>query len=169
MPISKKSLENLNKRTKTQFSSTNQPANRGRKPSALRFIRDQGISMTDIKKIIGSLIWDYDSEELASLLETVDVKIKDENGKLKTVKKPREPLPMGISLILTALKEDLKSKSILNFERLMDRSYGKPAQKVNLNTKTNDIPNDPDERRKLMEQLEKEIDLTKNQEESNVE
>ena len=136
--------QNLLKGKATQFTSENQPENRGRKPSALRFIRDQGMSITDIKKIIGSLIWDYDSAELADLLSTVNVKEKDENGKTKTVKRPKEPLPMGINLVLGALAEDLKTKSIANFERLMDRTYGRPTQKDII--EFSDIPDTTKER-----------------------
>ena len=127
MAVSKKSLENLEKRK--QFSSTEQPENRGRKPSALRFIREHGVSITDIKKITESLIWAYDSDELAELLQTIKVKVKDASGKVKTITKTKKPLPMGVNLILSALNADLKSKSLINYEKLMDRAYGKATQK----------------------------------------
>jgi hypothetical protein len=97
---------------KTQFSSDNQPGNRGRKPSVLRFIKDSGMSVTDVKRLIGSLMWEYDSNELAVLL-------MDKGN----------PVPMGMALVLGALADDLKNKSMNNLERLWDRAYGKPTQK----------------------------------------
>jgi hypothetical protein len=96
----------------TQFSGDNQPPNRGRKPSVLNFIKKSGISITDVKRLLGSLIWEYDSKELAVLLKDKD-----------------NPIPMGMALVLGALTDDLKNKKIENFDRLMDRAYGKPTQK----------------------------------------
>jgi hypothetical protein len=114
MAVSKKSLEALAKARKaTQFSENNQPENPGRKPSVLsRFIKDTGVSLTDIKLMIGSFIFDHNTAEIAALL-------KDKTN----------PAPIGVSIILGALNADLKSKSLTNLEKLMDRSYGKPTQK----------------------------------------
>jgi hypothetical protein len=138
----------------TQFSPTNQPENRGRKPSVLRFVRGSDVmSITDIRKIIGSLIWEYDSEELAELLKTVNVKVKDENGKTKVIKKLKDPIPMGVNLVLGALNADLKSKSITNFERLMDRSYGKPTQTLDIKPTNLFTAMTPEERDKRIEEL----------------
>lgn len=149
---------------KTRFSSTNQPEIRGRKPSALKFIRDEGVSITDIRRIIGSLIWEYDSEELAALLKP---KGKSKNTQEKPKSKNNEgdkenaiPIPMGISLVLGALSDDLKNKSLVNFDKLMDRSYGKATQPV-------DIPPDtltkfyitPEERRKAIEEMLKKCEV----------
>jgi hypothetical protein len=97
---------------KTQFSSDNQPPNRGRKPSVLSFIKASNLSMSDIKRLLGSLIWEYDSRELAALL-----------------KNKENPVPVGMALALGALAEDMKNKNLANFDRLMDRAYGKPTQK----------------------------------------
>jgi hypothetical protein len=104
--------ENLKKGKATQFSSENQPENRGRKPSVLKFIKDSGLSIDDVKRLLGSLIWEYDSKELAALL-------KDKEN----------PVPVGMALVLGALAEDLKNKNLANFERLMDRAYGRSTQK----------------------------------------
>ena len=159
MAVNEKSLKNLDKGKK--FSSDNQPENNGRKPSALRFIRDEGMSITDIKKIIGSLIWEYNSEELAEILQTVKVKIKDKSGKTKTITKLKDPIPMGVNLVLGALTADLQSKSINNFEKLMDRSYGKPTQNVDLNATGAfaSIDITPEERRKQIEELLKKCEI----------
>ena len=122
--------ENLLKGKATQFSSENQPANPGRKPSVLRFIRDEGVSITDIKRVIWSLIWEYDSEELATLLKTKAVKKKAKSKEQEEEKSI--PVPMGISLVLGALTEDSKKKNLANFEKLMDRVSGKPTQTVDV-------------------------------------
>jgi hypothetical protein len=110
MPRGKKDIAQDGK--KTRFTPENQPPNRGRKPSVLRFIKASGLSISDIKRLLGSLIWEYDSKELAVLL-------KDKEN----------PVPMGMALVLGALTEDMKNKNLTNFERLMDRAYGKPTQK----------------------------------------
>jgi len=109
MAVAKKSLDNLGKGKK--FSSDNQPEKRGRRRSVLTTIREGGMSVTDIKKVIRNLIWEYDSKELAELLKNKELMI-----------------PMGMTLILGALVDDQKKNSIANFEKLMDRSDGKPTQ-----------------------------------------
>jgi hypothetical protein len=111
MAVSKRSLENLKKGKK--FSSENQPENRGRNPSALsRYIKGEGVSITDIKLMIGSFIFDHTTTEIAK-------KLKDKEN----------PPPIGVSIILGALNEDLANKNLANIEKLMDRAYGKPTQK----------------------------------------
>jgi hypothetical protein len=113
MAVSKKSLEALEKnRVATQFSKNNPPKNPGRKPSVLRYIKDSGVSITDVKLMIGSFIFDHTTKEIAELL-----------------KDKANPPPIGVSIILGALNEDLKNKNLANFEKLLDRSYGKPTQK----------------------------------------
>jgi hypothetical protein len=114
MAVSKKSLEALAKaRGKTQFSEDRQPDNPGRKPSLLaRYIKDNGVSLQDIKLLIGSFAFDHNTKEIARLL-------KDKEN----------PPPIGVSIILGALNADLKNKNLGNLEKLMDRSYGKPTQK----------------------------------------
>jgi hypothetical protein len=113
MAVSKKSLEALEKhRGTTQFSRDNPPKNPGRKPSILRYIKDGGASVADIRIMLGSLIFDHTAQEIAKLL---------------TDKK--NPPPIGVSLVLGALSEDLKNKNLANFEKLLDRAYGKPTQK----------------------------------------
>jgi hypothetical protein len=98
---------------KTQFSKDNQPENRGRRPSLLaRYIKENGVSITDIKLMIGSFAFAYNTKEIASLLKDKD-----------------NPPPIGVSLILGALNDDLKNKSLSNLEKLMDRAYGRPTQK----------------------------------------
>jgi hypothetical protein len=101
----------------TQFSSDNQPENRGRKPSVLRYIKDGGVSLADIRRMMGSFIFDHTTKEIADLL-------KDKEN----------PPPVGVSIILGSLSEDLQNKNLANFEKLMDRAYGKPIQGFDVTT-----------------------------------
>jgi len=126
--------ENLLKGKATQFSSENQPANPGRKPSVLRFIRDEGVSVTDIKRVIWSLIWEYDSEELSALLKSKNSKATKKKGKEHDQDEKSAAVPMGISIVLGALADDLRKKRLENFEKLMDRTSGKPTQTVDVKT-----------------------------------
>ena len=75
-------------------------------------------------------------------------KIKDdETGKEKAV------------LLRHVLAEKLISKAIedgdvVAMKYIFDRLDGRPKESVELSTPRNDIPDDPEERRRLMEQLE---------------
>jgi hypothetical protein len=121
MAVNKNSLENLKKGKK--FTADEQPANRGRKPSVLRFIKDNGVSITDIKLMLGSFIFDHTPEEIAKLLRD-----------------KKNPPPIGISIILAALNEDLKNKNLANIDKLLDRAYGRSVQAIDLTQKPNDLP-----------------------------
>ena len=151
--------KNLLKGKDTQFTSENQPENRGRKPSALRFIREQGLSITDIRKIIDSLIWGYDNKELEELLKTEKVKVEyiDEHGKKKTRTeiRPIEPLPMGVTLILGALNDDNRKRSLTNYKLLMEQVHGKPTQSVEMNATgtLTTVTLSQEERRRRIEEL----------------
>jgi hypothetical protein len=102
---------------KTQFSSDNQPENRGRRPSVLTYIKGSGLSLADYRRLLMDLIWEYDHKEIAALL-------KDKNNKI----------PMGMTIILGALLHDREKRSIDNYEKLMDRCFGKPTQGVDIKT-----------------------------------
>jgi hypothetical protein len=78
---------------KTQFSSDNQPENRGRKPSVLSYIKGSGLSLDDYRRLLTNLIWEYDHKELSAIL-------KDKNNKI----------PMGMTIVLGALLDDQKKK-----------------------------------------------------------
>jgi hypothetical protein len=97
---------------KTQFSSDNQPESRGRKPSVLSYIKGSGLSLDDYRKLITNLIWEYDHKELAALL-------KDKNNKI----------PMGMTIVLGALLHDQEKRNIDNYEKFMDRCFGKSTQR----------------------------------------
>jgi hypothetical protein len=87
-------------------------------------------------------MWEYDSKELGALL-----------------KDTQNPVPMGVALVLGALTADLKTKSIDNFTKLMDRAYGKPTQAVEITGTDNNIPQDPEARKELVKMLEDDLGL----------
>ena len=99
----------------------------------------KGQTMTDI------LDWALDQKR----------KIKDdETGKEKAL------------LLRHMLAEKLISKAIDDgdvaaIKYVFDRLDGKPKESVELSEKRNDIPDDPEERRRLMEQIERELALTR--------
>jgi hypothetical protein len=139
MAASKKSLENLAKGKK--FSSDAQPENRGRRPSVLTYIKGSGLSLDDYRRLLMNLIWEYDHKELAALL-------KDKNNKI----------PMGMTIVLGALLNDQKKRSIDNYAKFMERCLGKPTQGVDIRTSGNleIISMTPDERKKRIADLMKE-------------
>jgi len=156
--------ENLLKGKATQFSSENQPANPGRKPSVLRFIRDEGVSITDVKRVIWSLIWEYDSEELAALLKTKPTKKKSKSKGKEQEEEEEKPasIPMGVNIVLGALADDLQKRRLENFEKLMDRTSGKPTQTVDVKTPGLSFTTmTPEERDKRITELIKNGELKK--------
>jgi hypothetical protein len=99
----------------TQFSSNNQPENRGRKPSVLSYIKGSGLSLDDYRKLLTNLIWEYDHKELSAIL-------KDKNNKI----------PIGMTIVLGALLEDQKKRNIDNYDKFMDRCFGKSKASIDL-------------------------------------
>jgi len=68
-------------------------------------------------------------------------------------------------LLRHVLAEKLISKAVDDgdvtaIKYIYDRMDGRPKETVEMSAKRNDIPDDPNERARLMEQLEKEIGLT---------
>jgi len=98
----------------TQFSSTNQPANAGRRPNVFaKYIRENRVSLDDIRALISSMLG-YDADEIKKIL-------KDKEDKP----------PIGIILLFKAIMEDMNKGEITNLEKLMDRAYGKPEKTIN--------------------------------------
>ena len=99
---------------KTQFSSTNQPASSGRRPSVFaKYIRENRVSLDDIRALISSMLG-YDAEEIKAILKN-------------KIDKP----PVGIILLFKAITADMNKGEITNLEKLMDRAFGKPEKTVN--------------------------------------
>ena len=113
MGVSKKSLENLEKGKATQFSSTHQPENSGRRPSVFaKYIRENRVSLDDIRALISSMLA-YDAEEIQAIL-------KDK------VNKP----PIGLILLFNAIMADFKKKEITNYKMLVEQAFGKPDKTI---------------------------------------
>jgi hypothetical protein len=125
-----------------RFSSTNQPAKRGRLPSKLRkFVKDNAISKADVDMIFTNLIFGHTIEELQAMIQP---------GK-------KEKLPVIVVLLISAFISDMKNGTLKEVNTVLDRIYGKATQQVEFGEKRKDYPDDPAEREALAEQIRKEI------------
>jgi len=99
---------------KTQFSSTRRPKNPGRRPNVYaKYIRENRVSLDDQRALFSSMLA-YNADEIQKFIE--DKKDKP---------------PVGMILLLNAISADLKKKEIANYEKLMDRTFGKPEKTIN--------------------------------------
>jgi hypothetical protein len=107
-----------NKLGKT-FSSTRQPAKNGRKPSKLKkYIKDNDVSISDVKLVIKNIILTKTKPELDELC-------KDETQL------------MLVRVLVKSFLSDFKSGSIYNLNSLLDRIYGEAEQNININSYDN--------------------------------
>jgi hypothetical protein len=132
---------------RTRFSSTNQPANRGRKPSKLRkWIKENGVSNEDFIAIFKNIIATHTIEELQEMI--------DGDNKNK--------LPVIVALCISAFIHDMKTGTLTAANSILDRIMGKPTQQVILGgTDRTELPPDPKERQELAEKLRSELGLGK--------
>jgi hypothetical protein len=125
-----------------QFSSKYQPENRGRKQSALKkYVKDNGVSLQDVRLVFQNLIVKKMSE-------------------VKKLKEEADGLPAIIGFTVSALLRDYEAGKLDTFNSLIDRIWGKPMQQVEMSERTLDIPHDPEERRRLAEQIKTELGLS---------
>jgi hypothetical protein len=129
------------------FSSENQPANRGRKPSKLKkWIKENNVSNEDFIGIFKNIIATHTIEELQKMIE----------GKNKN------KLPVIVALCISAFIHDMKTGTLTAANSVLDRIMGKPAQQVILDPGDRaKFPSDPEERRVLAEKLRSELGLGK--------
>ena len=126
----------------TRFSSTNQPHNRGRIPSKLKkFVKDNRVSKADVDAIFSNIIFGSTLEELQDMVRPGN----------------KEKLPVIVALLISAFIADIKNGTLHEVNTVLDRIYGKASQQLDIGEVKNDIPEDPDERRALAEQIKKEI------------
>ena len=126
----------------TRFSATNQPAKRGRLPSKLKkFVKDNSVSKSDVDAIFSNIIFGSTLEELQEMVEPGN----------------KEKLPVIVALLISAFIADIKNGTLHEVNTVLDRIYGKATQQVEIGEQKSDIPDDPDERRALAEQIKKEI------------
>ena len=132
---------------RTRFSSTYQPANRGRKPSKLKkWIKENGVSNDDFIAIFKNIIATHTIEELQVMIEG------DNKNKL----------PVIVALCISAFIHDMKTGTLTAANSILDRVMGKPTQQVILGSgDRTELPPDPEERRALAQMLRDELDLGK--------
>jgi hypothetical protein len=132
---------------RTRFSSTYQPANRGRKPSKLKkWIKENGMSNEDFIGIFKNIIATHTIEELEKM-------IAGDNKK---------KLPVIVALCISAFIHDMKTGTLTAANSVLDRIMGKPTQQVILgHGDRTELPADVEERRALAEKLRSELYLGK--------
>lgn len=102
----------------TQFSSTNQPKKKGRKPSILKKLKAIGLS----------------HEDITGLLENIIMANKQEAQEM--LKNPELPI-MAVGYLSALIKEIQAGKSF-TIEAIIDRLDGKATQKVQAETTLRD-------------------------------
>jgi hypothetical protein len=119
------------------FTSENQPARRGRKPSKLKkYIKDIDLSAKDLSMMI-KYIMDKTESQLTEIM-------KDKTR------------PMMIRLLVRAYLDDMKTGKLMNFGQLMDRAFGQAKQfidQTNHEGEPNIADMNPVERQALLDQL----------------
>lgn len=134
-----------------RFTSTNQPAKRGRLPSKLKkFVKDNSVSKADVDAIFSNIIFGSTLEELQEM-------VKPGN---------KEKLPVIVALLISAFIADIKNGTLHEVNTVLDRIYGKATQQLEIGEQKSDIPDDPEERKALAEQLKKEIGAWRGTEDS---
>jgi len=142
MPVHPNSLANLEKGKR--FSKTYKPAKTGRRKSYLKeFVDEERVSLADLKIILENLLLDHSFGDLELIFA-----------------KGQKTLPAAIAGYIKAMITDLKKGKRDSLDALVDRVYGKPVQEVHYFEKRGDIPDDPEERRALIDKIEKELALT---------
>lgn len=98
-----------------RFTSENQPANRGRKPSRLKeFIESNGLTADDLSNTI-KYIFPMTEKELNELGND-----------------PEKPILMR--LFVKAIIKDMENSNIYNITQLFNRAFGQPRQELELST-----------------------------------
>ncbi|MDR2150110.1 MAG: hypothetical protein LBO67_04715 [Spirochaetaceae bacterium] len=130
---------------RTRFSSTYQPANRGRKPSKLKkWIKENGVSNEDFIALFKSIIATHTIEELEKMIEGDN----------------KKKLPVIVALCISAFIHDMKTGTLNAANSILDPIMGKPSQQVILGREDRIVlPSEPEERRMLAEKLRNEINL----------
>jgi len=98
---------------KPPWSSTNQPKNRGRKPSSVKkYIKDNNLNYNDIS-IMTKHILPLTNTQLIDLVKN-------------------EKAPFMLRLFASAILKDFKKGYIDNIMKIIDRAVGKPREKIEL-------------------------------------
>jgi hypothetical protein len=99
-----------------RFSSTNQPANRGRKPSILKgLIKKYDLSKSDVDAIIQNLLFDHTVGELE---------------KIAGDKKQRNALPAFAAYFMNLIEISTSKGDSRALAYFLDRLHGKPKENI---------------------------------------
>ncbi len=98
---------------RTQFSSTNQPANKGRKKKTLTVIKELGYSKDDLKAVFGNLIW-YSEADLIEVAEA-------------------EANPIILRIVARQILAALDKCDLAEIKELLEYTLGKPTQQIDAN------------------------------------
>jgi hypothetical protein len=129
----------------TRFSKTNRPKNPGRKPSKLKkWIKDYSLSKSDVEGLLTNFLFAKDLGEIEEIVNT---------------KKLRDKLPAAIGFQLQILVNQANKGDGRHLENIYYMLVGKPVQQFALSKKSDDLPDDPEERRRLVEQIERELGI----------
>ena len=119
----------------TQFSSTNQPPKAGRKPNMLKkFIKEYDVSKQDVETIIKNLTWNYSAKQLKALYKSLGNNTASEiPPELQPFVNKHGELPAGITVIISGIMHDVQRGDMKVTNSLLDRVYGKAAEKIEHN------------------------------------
>lgn len=102
------------KKAGTQFSSTYQPGNAGRKPNAIRaYIKENDLSAQDVRSAISNLVTLTDDQ----LMDVANDK----------------KAPVLLRGFARALIKEIKDSGLANMETLITRAFGKPTEYIQQN------------------------------------
>ncbi len=104
---------------KTQFSSTNQPPNKGRKKKMLTVTKDLGYSKDDLKLVFANMIW-HNEAELVEVAET-------------------ETHPIIMRIVAKQIIKAYNDSDLGKLKELLEYTLGKPTQQINADVKTGGV------------------------------
>ncbi|GMO33856.1 MAG: hypothetical protein Ta2B_14310 [Termitinemataceae bacterium] len=130
-----------------RFSSTNQPENRGRKPSKIKkLIKKYDLPKSDVDAIIQNLLFDHTVGELSEIAQDDDKK---------------SALPAFAAYLMVLLEKSTSKGDPRVLSYFLDRVYGKPVQTMDINQPADDLPeglNDLAEYEKYLDDKAKVLD-----------
>lgn len=120
------------------FTSTNQPAVRGRKPSYLKkYIKDNNIGTQDIRLLMGTVLTKYKTlEQMRDALNDKD-----------------HPLPPIFLFPLKCLLKDFVNNKLDTYKFLITYAYGMPKIEVETKNETVTMEMNPEERKQRIDEL----------------
>ena len=124
---------------KTRFTPTNQPANRGRKPSKLRkYLKENNLGADDIRLIAGNIMHKT-KEELRDLIKS-------------------DKVPILVAGAAAALLKDMVKGQTATLQWLADRAFGKSKESIQVSGEIGLYALTAEERRARIDELLKKRD-----------